>query len=139
MVYAKTRIRPRKWNPQISRILKYKTVLIKKKENLSSSWFFWSSGPQSERMQKDWKILVFGQRAEKAVEYEGDDNSNYSWWAYLKSPRKDTDGIGNQRKNWDYTGENIVKIGLIIQKNPGDVRRFAVTQTPGKNSQEMKL
>ena len=59
-----------------------------------------------------------------------------SWatWNDLQRLRKKTGGIGNQKNqdHWDYS---IVIINQNTQKNPGDLRRLAVTQTPVKDHQ----
>ena len=33
----------------------------------------------------------------------------------------------------DHQDYSIIKMGQNMEKSPGDLRRFAVTQTPGKN------
>ena len=49
--------------------------------------------------------------------------------------RKETGGIGNQRKNRNLTDHSTVKISKNNQKNTGDLRPLAVTQIPGKYHQ----
>ena len=43
--------------------------------------------------------------------------------------------VGNWRTNQDHPNYILVEIGKNIQKNPGDVRRLAVTQTSVKDYQ----
>ena len=53
----------------------------------------------------------------------------------LKVLEKKTGGIGNQMKNQDNPNYSIVEIGQNTEKNPGDWRRFVVTQIPVKDHQ----
>ena len=48
------------------------------------SRFYHSSRPQTENKgkQKEWQILGPCQRIKKAVEHEGDGDTNFSWWAW---------------------------------------------------------
>ena len=41
----------------------------------------------------------------------------------------------NQRTSGDYPDYSIIKIGQNTEKNPGDLRRLAATQTPVKDHQ----
>ena len=43
-------------------------------------------------------------------------------------------GTGDLWKNRDHPSHCSVKISYITWKNPGDLRRLAVTQTPVKNN-----
>ena len=45
---------------------------------------------------------------------------------------KKTGGIENPRKKRDHLDHSIAKIGQNTEKSPGDLKRLAVTQTPGK-------
>ena len=51
-------------------------------------------------------------------------------------PEMQTKGIKNQRKNQDYLDHRIIKIGLNIEKSPGNWMRLAISQTPGKIRQK---
>ena len=84
-------------------------------------------------MPKDRQISGFCQRAEKAVEHEGDNDTDCSCcpWNGPKSSGKETEKTGDQRKSRN----SIVKIGQNIKKSLGDFRRLTVTQTPVKNYQ----
>ena len=44
-----------------------------------------------------------------------------------------TGGIGYKRTSENIPNYCIIKIGQNTEKNPGNLRRLAVTQTPGKN------
>ena len=46
-----------------------------------------------------------------------------------------TGGLENKRTSGDHPNYNIVAIGQNTEKSPGDLRRFAVTQTPAENHQ----
>ena len=73
----------------------------------------------------------------KAVKHEGDGDTDYNWSTW-KGPTllgEKPGGIGNQRKNRDHSDYSIVKIGQNTEKSPGDLRRFAVTQTLVKSHQ----
>ena len=64
----------------------------------------------------------------------GDTNCCECTWNSLQSQglRKKTGGIENQRKNQDYLGYSIVKIGQNIHNSPGYQRRREILQ--GKNN-----
>ena len=47
---------------------------------------------------------------------------------------KGTGRLGNKRKSGDHPNY-IIENGLNTEKSPGELRRFAVTQTPKKNHQ----
>ena len=53
-----------------------------------------------------------------------------------KSIIKGPGGIGSGRMSGDYPNESIIENGQNTEKCPGDLRRFAVTQTPVKNHLE---
>ena len=68
------------------------------------------------------------------MEYESDSYKNCNWCAQNHPQRfgKDTGRLGNRRTSGDY---GIIKIGQITEKIPGDLKRFAVSQTLVQNSQ----
>ena len=43
--------------------------------------------------------------------------------------------IGNQKLSWDYPDFSIIKIDQNAEKNPKDLKRLTVTQTPVKDHQ----
>ena len=53
------------------------------------------------------------QKAEQAIEYEGDGSTNNSWCTQNSPHRlgKETGRIGNQRKNRDHADYRIVSMG----------------------------
>ena len=57
-------------------------------------------------------------------------NAPRNWCAWYGHQRmgKGTGGIENQSTNGDHPNYTIVKIGQRTEKNPGDLRRLAVTQ-----------
>ena len=46
-----------------------------------------------------------------------------------------TKGLGSWRTSGEYPNDNIIENGQNTEKNPGDLRRLAVTQTPVKDHQ----
>ena len=62
--------------------------------------------------KKDIQILESCQRIEKAVEHEGDANSNCSWnsWNSSQRPGKETGETRHQKTNQDFLDYSIVKI-----------------------------
>ena len=44
-----------------------------------------------------------------------------------------TRGLGNKRTTGDQLMYSITDIGYNTEKSPGDLKRFAVTQTPMRN------
>ena len=44
-------------------------------------------------------------------------------------------GLGNKRTSRDHPNYCIIEIGQNTEESPGDLRRFAVTQTPEKDHQ----
>ena len=46
-------------------------------------------------------------------------------------------GLGSWRTGRDYSSDSIVENGQNLEASPGDLMRFAVTQTPVKNHQLM--
>ena len=53
------------------------------------------------------------QKADKAMEYEGDRNTNHSWniWNNSKEPEKESEGTENQWKEDGNPDHSIVEIG----------------------------
>ena len=108
-------------------------ILITATTTLSSSscgfCYFSTLESLNERKRKDKQIPGSNQRAEKTREYESVSNINCSWHAKNSTQKfgNKTKGIGDQIKDWDNTDHSIIKIGLNIQKSPGDLRRLAVT------------
>ena len=77
----------------------------------------------AEVVRKNTWILS---ESKNAVEYEDDDDTNCSWWAW-NGPLgigKKTEGIVNQRKNWDHPKHGIVEINQNFEKSPDDRRRL---------------
>ena len=73
----------------------------------------------------------------KTMEHESDGDTNYNWGALYSYQKidKGTGGLGNKKSNGDHLNYSIIKIGQNTEKSPGDLRRFAVTQTPVENHQ----
>ena len=71
------------------------------------------------------------------MKHKGDSDTNFRWWARNRFQGLEK-GIGrrrNQKKNREHPDYSIVEIGQDIEKSPGDLRTFAVTQTPMKDHQ----
>ena len=71
------------------------------------------------------------------MEHESDSDTDCNWWARYSHQRIGTGigGLGNKRTSGNYSNYSIVKIGHNSEKTPGDMRRFAVSQTPVKSHQ----
>ena len=71
------------------------------------------------------------------MRHEDDDYTNRDYCIRYSNKRtiKWTEGLGNWRTSGDYSNYCIVKNGDNTEKNPGDLRRLAVTQTPVKYHQ----
>ena len=65
------------------------------------------------------------------MEHESDDYTNRDWCFRYSNLRtiKGTEGLGSWRTSGDYPNYSMVENGQITEKSPGDLRRFAVTQT----------
>ena len=46
-----------------------------------------------------------------------------------------TEGLGNKSSRGDHPNDSIIKIDQNTEKNPGDLKRLAVTQTTVENHQ----
>ena len=66
-------------------------------------------------------------------EYDCDINWNWSTWNNSQNISKGTRRLRNERISRDHPDYSAIMIGKNTEKSPGDLRRFAVTQTPGRN------
>ena len=84
-----------------------------------------------------WHVLRPCQRTKKAVEHEGNGDTNCNLHACygLQKLGRGTERIGNQRTNWEQPKYRIVEIGQHTEMSPGDLRRYAAIQTPMKDHQ----
>ena len=66
------------------------------------------------------------------MEHESDGDSNCNWCTRWSHQRIDTGngGLRNKRTIGYHPNYSIVEIGKNTGKNPGDLRRLAVTQNP---------
>ena len=71
------------------------------------------------------------------MKYESDVDTNCNRCAQYNHQRigKRTSGIGNKSTNGDHPKYSTVKIGQNTEKNTGNLRRLAVTQTPVEDYQ----
>ena len=49
-----------------------------------------------------------------------------------------TGGLGNKRMSRDHSNFSIIKIGQNTKKSPGDLKKFAVSQTSFRHHQLIK-
>ena len=73
----------------------------------------------------------------KTMEHEGDNYTNCDWcfwysnYGIIKGPGR----LGSWQSSGDHPNNSIFKNGQTTEKNPGDLRRLAVTQYPVKDHQ----
>ena len=67
------------------------------------------------------------------MEHESDNYTNCDWCFWYS--HKGTRELGNKRTSEDYPNYYIIENGQDTEKSPGDLRRFAVTQTPVNDHQ----
>ena len=67
------------------------------------------------------------------MEHEGDGDTNCGWCTW--NIGKETGRLVDKSTSKDHSDYSIDKIGKNTKKNPGDFRRFAVTQTLVRNHQ----
>ena len=72
---------------------------------------------------------------EQTMDHKSEGDTNFNWCAPYSYQRIGTGfgGLGNKRMSGDYRNFCISKIGRDPERNPGDLRRLAVTQTPVGN------
>ena len=148
MVYAQPRIFPGEWDAQTHlEILKTNGSLKlshttrpyniqQKKENLLNGWLCWAGWSRSkiERSEKKDKYQYLAREFKKLW------NMKVTMIPIVistvtKGLVTRTGGLGNKKTSRDHPNYNIIKIGRNTEKNPGDLRRLAVAQTPVKNHQ----
>ena len=71
------------------------------------------------------------------MEHERDNYTKCNWCSWYSHQRIDigTGGLGNKKISGDYPNYCIIEIDQNTEKSPGNLRRFAVTQTPMKEYQ----
>ena len=71
------------------------------------------------------------------MEHESEGDTNYYYWAQYSHKRigSGTGGLGNKRTSENHQISCIIKIDQNTEKSPEDLRRLAVSQTPGRNNQ----
>ena len=71
------------------------------------------------------------------MKHEGDNYTNRDWCFWYSHQRiiKVTGGLENKRTRGDHPNYYIIENSQNTEKNSGDLRRLAVTQTPVKNHQ----
>ena len=75
------------------------------------------------------------------MEYESENYTNRDWYFWHSHQRimKGTGGFGNKTTSGDHPNYYIIENGQNTEKNPGNLRRFAVTQTLVKDHQQPLL
>ena len=71
------------------------------------------------------------------MEHEGDNYINCDWCFWYSNLRiiKGPGGLGSWRTSRDHSNYRIIENGQNTEKSLGELRRFAVTQTPMKDLQ----
>ena len=72
---------------------------------------------------------------ERTKKHEGDSDTSCNWCTWNDPQRlsKRVGGVGNQRKSQNHPNYSIVEVSQDTENSPGDLRRFAITQTPVKD------
>ena len=91
---------------------------------------------QKESEKKD-KYFDLAQELEKTMEPEGDDYTNRDWsfWYSYQRIIKGAGKLGGWGTRGDHPNRKIIENGQDTEKSSGDLRKFAVTQTPVKDRQ----
>ena len=77
------------------------------------------------------------QRIKRALEHEGDSDTNCNWCTW-NVPQSKMDGrVRNWRASKDHLDNSIVEVSQNIEKSPGDLNRLAVTLISVKDHQLM--
>ena len=88
-------------------------------------------------MKQEISAYTLLENWKKTMEHEGDCDTNFDrcfWYSHQKIG-KETRGLGNKSTSGDHPNYSIIEIGQNIEKNPEDLRRLAVTQTPVEDHQ----
>ena len=87
--------------------------------------------------EKKDKYLNLDRELKKTMEHAGDNYTNCNLCICNSNWRntKGTGGLGSWWTSGDHPNYNITENGQNTVKSPGDLRRLAVTQTPGKDHQ----
>ena len=94
----------------------------------------WIKLKESEKKDKYHDLA---RELKKIMEHEGDNYTNRDWCFWYSHQRiiQGTGGLGGRRTSADHPNYNIIENSKNTEKSPGDLRRFAVTQTPVKDHQ----
>ena len=83
-----------------------------------------------ESEKRDKYLDLARELKKKNMGNEGDSDTNCHWCTW------DCEAIGrlgNKRTSWDHPDFSIIKIDQNTEESPGDLRRFAASQTPVRN------
>ena len=71
------------------------------------------------------------------MEYVSDGDTNFNWcsWYIYQRIVTRTEGLENKGTSGDHPNYSIVEIKQYTEKNHGNLRRLAITQTPEKYHQ----
>ena len=92
--------------------------------------------------KKKAKYLGLARKLKKLWNMKVTIYTNYNWYSWYSHQRinKETGGLGNKRTtNGDHPNYCIIEIVQNTEKSPGDLKKLAVTQTAGKNSQGVTI
>ena len=87
--------------------------------------------------EKRDKYQDLARKIEKTMEHKGGGYTNCNWCTWNNPQRiyKGTGRFGNKKTIGDHQDYSIVEIGQNIEKNPWELRRIIVIQTPVRNHQ----
>ena len=146
IVYTQTRICPKEWYTKNSlgfwdtnRSFNFSQKI--NNENLPYSGLCYSSRLHSENQRKQKK------KKDKYLDLARELRKLWNTWVTMIPILVDWNGPqrhgklvgrrGNYRTNWNHSNNSIVEISQNVEKNPGDMREFTVTQIPVKDHQLM--
>ena len=92
-----------------------------------------------KKCEKKDKYRDLARELKKTVEHAGDNYTNCNWCFWYSNLRiiKGPGGFGIWRTGGDHLNDSIIENGQNTEKSPGDLKSFAVIQTPVKNHQLM--
>ena len=82
--------------------------------------------------EKNDRYLDLARELKKTMKCESNRDTNCNWRARYSLQRigTGTGGLENKRTSWNHPIYSILEIGQNTKKNPRDLKRLAVTQTP---------
>ena len=115
-------------------------IIINKKKRTSKIVDF--AVPTDHRIklkecETKYKYLYLAKKIENTKEHAGDNYTNCNWCIWNSNLRntKGTGELGTWRTSGEHPNYSSIENDQNSEKSPGDVRRLAVSQTPGKDHQ----